>query len=271
MKPEVKWLMNYMDERPMLDDMQTAIDAATEWLYADHGYESKNARIKEWDQSSEDVFFYDIFCHIMAGVMLNQTGEMTYQAMIGYIAGNVGCAAPLDRAKCAAELIAIAYQSGLIVITKVSDTTFMITTEYVLSEDVPSYLAHAPSFQKLKPVDHIPILGNRFKKHDQDVCRDHIDTMNAIPLCLEFRVISQLEETTKAELITQEQIDQWEDFKLRSDAMYLETDAQGNEFYLEHNMDTRGRCYCSGYYINYQGASYKKAIVQLANKEVVKL
>ena len=46
---------------------------------------------------------------------------------------------------------------------------------------------------------------------------------------------------------------------------------QNNKFWLKHSLDTRGRTYCNGYLINYQGASYKKAIVQLHDKEVVRL
>jgi hypothetical protein len=147
----------------------------------------------------------------------------------------------------------------------------MITTEFELDVDIPEFDKHLPLFRKPSEVAYNPILGNRFKQHDSDVCREHIDTMNAIPLSLEGRIFNILEETTKAELETQEQVDDWEVFKVRSDLAYAHVLDKGNEFYLEHSHDTRGRCYCSGYYINYQGNSYKKAIIQLFDKEVVRL
>ena len=271
MQPEVKWIMEYLDSRPILPEITLAAHEAMHWSFKDHGYTSKNARILEWMgslQEPRDCVFYEILCHIFAGVILDPQG-MTYQAMIGYISGNIGCAHPLDRAKCAAEIIAIAYQCDLIVITKTSEKTMIITTEYVLDEDVPDFPKHAPLFRAPEPGTVNPILGNQFKQHDQDVCLGHINRMNALPLVLEQRLITGLEETTSEVFETQEQKVQWEDFKRRSHDMYEKVGDQ--TFWLSHSYDTRGRCYCSGYYINYQGSSYKKAIVQLAEKETVKL
>lgn len=276
MNKQVKWLMDYLDSHEVLPEIQKAINLIWEWSCIDHGYESKNARIREWNQNNQgmgDSFdFYEIVTHIFSGCLLNPDG-MTYQAMIGYISGNIGCKDPLDRAKCAAEVIALCYQAELIEITKISQKTFMITTEFELPVEIPEYDKHLPLFRKPSEVSHIPILGNQFKKHEGDVCRQHIDKMNSIPLALEFRVIADIPETPK-ELETDEQKDQWGDFLHRSHLAYAEVakhDPAEQPFYLEHNHDTRGRCYCSGYYINYQGSSFKKAIVQLANKEVVQL
>lgn len=267
MQPEVKWLMDYFDARALIQDMQDTLDTLQSWVYMDHGYKSKNDRIFEWSPDSFQLT--EIVYHIFAGTLLHPQG-MTYQAMIGYIAGNIGCKEPLDRAKCAAEVIAIAYLCELIVITKVSDKTMLITTNHQLEVEIPAFHKHLPQFQQPESVSYIPILGNRFKKHDGDVCLDHINRMNAIPLSLDQRVISMLPETTN-ELETQEQIDAWEAFVKDSQQMYLIIQSKGNRFHLNHHNDTRGRCYCEGYYINYQGSSYKKAIVQLANKEVVRL
>jgi DNA-directed RNA polymerase len=43
----------------------------------------------------------------------------------------------------------------------------------------------------------------------------------------------------------------------------------GNEFYLTHKYDKRGRSYSQGYHINYQGNAWNKAVVCLADKEFV--
>jgi hypothetical protein len=273
MNPEVRWIMDYLDKNEMLEEMDNALHKAFHWIHDDHGYESKNARILEHKTNVSCMHgqdFYEIFCHIFAGCILHPEG-MTYQAMIGYIQGNIKCESPLARAQCAAELIAIAHNAELVVITKVSDKTFMITTEYTLDEEIPEFGKHAPLFKKPALVDFNQILGNRFKQHDGDACIDHINTMNAIPLSLERRITGNMLETTDADLETPEQQEQWTDFRQRSYDMYNEVEMHGNKFYLEHSMDTRGRCYCKGYYVNYQGSSYKKAIVQLADKEVVKL
>ena len=268
MQPEVKWLMDHLDQYPILPEIQEAMDKIEEWANWDHGYVSKNQRIQEWSPFITDI--YEIVTHIFAGTLLHPEG-MTYQAMIGYISGTIGCKDPLDRAKCAAEIIALCYQADLITITKVSDKTMIITTEFDLGVEIPEFDKHIPLFQQPEPVAFNPILGNLFKQHDMDTSTDHIDRMNAIPLALEQRVIEGLVETTKAELDTPEQREQWEDFKRRSELTYAKVINEGNQFYLNHSFDTRGRCYCSGYYINYQGSQYKKAIVQLANKIIIKL
>jgi DNA-directed RNA polymerase len=48
-------------------------------------------------------------------------------------------------------------------------------------------------------------------------------------------------------------------------ALSIHTDG----FYLTHKYDKRGRVYCQGYHINYQGAPWNKATIQLADKELV--
>jgi hypothetical protein len=266
---EVKWLVEYLDSQPTLQEIEDSIETLIEWAGTTFPYQSKNLRIREW--SPEQTDFYNLVCHIYACVLLHPQG-ITYQALIGYISGNIRCADPLDRAKCAAEVIAICYLCELIVITKVSDKTMMITTEHLLNTNLPMFMKHVPETKKPAPSEYIPILGNCFKKHDQDVCKDHIDRMNSVAFTLESRLIDLLPETPTAELETPEQQQQWADFVNDSYIMYLKIImGYDNQFYLLHNHDTRGRCYCSGYYINYQGSSYKKAIVQLANKEVVKL
>ena len=268
MQPKLKWILEYLDSQEILPEMEKAIDMCVAWGGHDHGYESKNARIKEWGASSCD--FYDIVSRIFAGVIMSPEG-ITYQALIGFISGSVTCADPLARAQCASEIIAITFLTDLIVIEQITDKTLMITTDFDLTIDIPEFPQHAPVFKKSQVMTN-QILGNSFKQHDEDACIAHINTMNAIQLCLETRIVDSYSEFPFSDPETDEQVEQWHQFVEDSYHMYRDViDSHNNKFYLEHANDTRGRCYCKGYYINYQGSSYKKAIVQLANKEVVKL
>jgi DNA-directed RNA polymerase len=45
----------------------------------------------------------------------------------------------------------------------------------------------------------------------------------------------------------------------------------GNEFYLTHRYDKRGRVYCQGYHISYQGNAWNKSVIELADKEIIEL
>jgi hypothetical protein len=252
MQSEVKWIMNYLDERELIPEMDKAINLIYHYANHEYSYESKTLRLQEWNPSSQDA--YAILCHIMIGCFIH--GEMNYQAMIGFIANDIRCNDQIDRIKTAAEVIALAYQCELIVITKVGDV-MVITTEFELDEDIPDFECHQPeSFPYV--AEHNQILGNRFKQHNEDTCIEHINTMNAIPLTLEWRVLIDLSESTDSDDIH---------FIKMSERTY---DSIGErKFYLKHHYDTRGRVYCQGYYVNYQGSQYKKAIVQLANKELI--
>ncbi len=44
---------------------------------------------------------------------------------------------------------------------------------------------------------------------------------------------------------------------------------EGNQFWLTHRYDKRGRCYCQGYHVTYQGNEWNKAVIEFANKEVI--
>ncbi len=42
-----------------------------------------------------------------------------------------------------------------------------------------------------------------------------------------------------------------------------------DRFWMTHRYDKRGRVYCQGYHVNYQGTPWNKAVVEFANKEHV--
>ena len=44
---------------------------------------------------------------------------------------------------------------------------------------------------------------------------------------------------------------------------------EGNEFYLTHKYDKRGRIYCQGYHVTYQGAPWNKACIEFADQEII--
>lgn len=258
MQSEVKWLENYLDEREVIPELDKCIHLINNWLCMNH-YESKQLRLEEWNPTKVDA--YSILCHILINCLIHR--EMTYQAMIGSIANDIRCNEQLDRIKTAAEVIALAYQCDLIVITKRSDTMF-ITTEFELDEDIPEFDKHQPENQPYADMSN-QILGCRFKQHKKDTCLNHINTMNAVPLTLEWRVINELQDKPKKEETEAEEA--WQDFVRRSQETYqnIGTDT----FYLRHAYDTRGRTYCEGYYVTYQGNDFKKGIITLANKELI--
>lgn len=105
--------------------------------------------------------------------------------------------------------------------------------------------------------------------HDGDLCLDVLNTMNKVALSLDLEFLCKVEEEPTFELDTPEKAEQWRRFKEQSYMMYDLMAQQGNRFYLTHKVDKRGRIYAHGYHINTQGASFKKAMLEFAEPELV--
>lgn len=114
--------------------------------------------------------------------------------------------------------------------------------------------------------------------HDEDVCLDHINRMNRIRFTIDDDTANMIANTWR-NLDKPKEGESHYDFAKRkkafekydtvSRAVIGEILSIGNEFYLTHKYDKRGRSYCQGYHINYQGNDWNKAVVQLADKELV--
>jgi hypothetical protein len=105
--------------------------------------------------------------------------------------------------------------------------------------------------------------------HDGDICLDVLNIMNSVALRIDTDFVSTVEEEPTFEIKDQEQQELWNTFKRQSYAFYSLMVNQGNRMYLTHKVDKRGRIYASGYHITTQGTAFKKAMLELANEEIV--
>lgn len=114
--------------------------------------------------------------------------------------------------------------------------------------------------------------------HEGDICLDHINRSNAIEFCINFHVADMVKNQWKG-LDKPKSGEPREMFDKRKkafekydrtarDVMKIITE-HGNKFHLLHKYDKRGRTYCQGYHVNYQGAAWNKAVVEFANKEII--
>lgn len=118
----------------------------------------------------------------------------------------------------------------------------------------------------------------RNNHHDEDVCLDHINRMNAIKLTINRDVATMVKNKWR-NLDKPKEGETREDFERRRRAFekYDRTakdvigllQKEGSDFYLTHKYDKRGRTYCQGYHVTYQGATWNKAVVEFANQELV--
>lgn len=113
------------------------------------------------------------------------------------------------------------------------------------------------------------LLLGRENSHDKNICLDVINIQNQVPLALNFEFLSTVTEKPTHALDTVEKITLWGTFLKQSRDVYQLVRKNGNKFWMTNKTDTRGRLYAQGYHINPQGTAYKKAMIQLADKEHV--
>lgn len=112
---------------------------------------------------------------------------------------------------------------------------------------------------------------------DEDVCLDHINRANSVGLELNLDVVASKEGYMIPPV--RKIGESFEDFRKRKRQMevFYDTSVEvmegvaslGNEIWLTHKYDRRGRCYCVGYHVNAQGTDYNKAVLSLARKEKI--
>jgi hypothetical protein len=118
----------------------------------------------------------------------------------------------------------------------------------------------------------------RNNHHNDDICLDHVNRMNKIKFCIDTNTATMvrnkwrnLDKPKAGE--TKQDFDKrkraFEKYDRTSKQVMGEITKLDNEFYLTHKYDKRGRVYCQGYHVSYQGAAWNKSVIQLADKEVI--
>lgn len=118
----------------------------------------------------------------------------------------------------------------------------------------------------------------RNNHHMGDVCLDHLNRINRIPFTINTDTVSMVQNKWR-NLDKPKAGESKADFERRKKA-FAKYDStahdvidvltkHGNLFYLTHRPDKRGRTYCQGYHVSYQGAPWNKAVLELADKEIV--
>lgn len=120
----------------------------------------------------------------------------------------------------------------------------------------------------------------RNNHHNDDICLDHINRVNDIKFTInedtalmvrnQWRNMDKPKEgESKADF--QRRVKAFEKYDRTSKDVIAKLISYGNQFWLTHKYDKRGRVYCQGYHCTYQGAPWNKAVIELADKEIVPL
>lgn len=111
--------------------------------------------------------------------------------------------------------------------------------------------------------------------HSYRICTDVLETLNNTPLSINKTVVKHAVHTNNGCIMKeheskeeyQQRMEHWKVFIEQT--KFVHEMIGDNPFFLTHKYDTRGRCYDMGYHVHTQGDSYSKAVIQLANEEVV--
>lgn len=259
--------------------VEKGVELLRDWVVADHHHESKKWRLSQLLQLDMHKLVTDLF----VGIAYVQEPQL-FTSVTAQLAGRLGFSEKREAIQTVAEVLAVLCLTDAFDITKenkmaslmivnrlhIPDETkvFIENSEYLppmvcepleLQSNYDSgYLTHKDSL----------ILGTG-NHHNGNICLDVLNKMNKVRLKLDVDFLKSVEEEPTFELDDAQKRDLWMSFKSMSAKMYLTIHSLGNEFYLTHKVDKRGRIYAQGYHISTQGSSYKKAMIELANEEII--
>ena len=249
-----------------------------EWLNQEH-YASKQARL---DQLKELDLTELVNCVLKATAYVRKPELFT--SVSAQLAGELGFSDKPAAVATMAEVLAVVCETDAYDILKESDqASLMLVSNIPLSEELQAYVLNSrflpPMVCEPNPVKHNRMSGylthndslvlGKGNHHDGDLCLDVINLQNSVPLKLnqEFLLTNELQ--PNFEITSQPQDDQWRQFKQQAHEMWLLMLQQGNRFWFTHKVDKRGRLYSIGYQINTQGNQFQKAMIELADEELV--
>lgn len=224
--------------------------------------------------------------NVLIVLMPNPKG-FSFSALVGQCANASTMTGVLDRFKIVSSVISYMYFAGLVHLTRPgdSDTGMMeITPVYICDSKIMAFikqsrylppmvcapaplLANNSSGYLHKTFDSLILKG--YNHHNGDICLDSLNTFNQVAYSLDIKMLTTFDEEPKQLLDTHQKELQFN--KLREDSyeIFKLLITNGNNFHFTHKVDKRGRTYCQGYHVSTQGNSFRKAILNLAKKEIV--
>ena len=262
-----QFVFDHLEACGSMPEITEAVTAIKSYRITDF-YESKNNLLADWEIDHKGI--YDMIISVFTQALIND--RITYQALVGMLNHKIKLDEEIDRVKIFADIIGLISVTGLIDITSEVGEYHYISTDYEI-DDIPVVNKHETITAIPKHVESnwyagkSILLGHSMNHHDGYLRLSHIERMNQIPLTLNQRFISQYTEAPKHDPEGIEEEEQFEVFK--EDSMQAYEEIGTGVYYDDWRYCCRGRSYSGSYYVGIQGSSYKKSIIELANKEVV--
>ena len=297
-----KAVLDYMNTIPeVIQVIEQGANLLRMWCESESSYESKQVRKDHISQLDLTDLTIEVFVKIAS---LNT--ETTLNNLASQMAPALGFDDTRVGITACAEIIAVLCDTNFYNLVKPHvNSSIYIRSNFVLPDELQAYIERAcylpPMIVKPKTLrdnrtsayltvkgDSL-ILGGGHNHHNDPIALDVLNLMNRYELCLNEWILDHVPEEPTSDLDTIEdnpekpmteiekaraiaqQKSNWQRHLDQCDYFYKHILLNGNKFYITNKYDKRGRIYSQGYHINPQGASYKKACVDLYNKEIVEV
>lgn len=266
-------------EQPVVQQaIAHGVQLVQDWMSQSY-YASKQARLAQL----VDLDLIELVTKIFQGIAYVQREDL-FTSVSAQLASRLQFSDKPEAIATMAELLAVLCETDMFDIIKASrQASLTIISRIPIREEVLRYIENStfqlPMVCPPEYVDHNRksgyltyneslVLGSG-NHHEGDLCLDVINLQNQVALTLDVEFLKQHELQPSFDIQTPAQRQQWEDFKYTSQHIWLHLFNQGNRFYLTNKVDKRGRLYSIGYHVNTQGNQFQKAMIELADGEVV--
>lgn len=296
-KSNIKRKLRNMVKEHMTNEVDMGEAMLCQYLAHTYNWEAKNVRLTNL---SPTVSIRDVVVDILAAIVTVEHPQQI-QAVAGMIASRLMYADVVDGIRTAAEMIGVLAHTGVYSFIYPTDSetgSLLIKNNYSVHADIINIINTGmylpPMIVPPKPITNNSesgylinsksVLLGKHSYHEYDLPLDVINKDNKVKFCIDERMIA-FKETPKK---PHDSGDKYDAIPNWAKPAYVKRKAQafdqmcaistqvydmlidnGNCFYIPNRVDERLRYYSQGYHVNHQGSSYKRAFIDLYEKELI--
>lgn len=269
------------------------VECLNTWLHQDHSIDKELRLLALLELDKCELVQQTVAC-----ISLECQKPMKLVSIASLCARHLNMADKVEAVHTMAEVIAVLADTDLFDVKKTKEG-WIVLSRVGLDAEVTQYADNAlylpPLIIKPRKVRHNRdsgyitqrgeslILGFYENHHDDNICLDVLNTLNSNEYELDTDFINQYEEQWHREELNQQEYEElshadreiynmdeknWKKFQEQGKFFQTLMIHHGNSFYLCNKVDKRGRIYSSGFHMNVQGSSFKKAMINFKHHEI---
>ena len=277
----------------IVNKLNHGVECLNTWLHQDHNIDKELRLLALLELDKCELVQQTVAC-----ISLECQKPMKLVSIASLCARHLNMADKVEAVHTMAEVIAVLAETDLFDVKKTKEG-WIVLSRVELDSEVTQYAENAlylpPLIIKPRKVrsnrdsgyitqrGESLILGFYENHHDDNICLDVINILNSNEYELDIEFINSYEEQWYREELSQQEYEElshadreiynmdaktWKKFQEQGKFFQTLMIHHGNSFYLCNKVDKRGRIYSSGYHVNVQGSSFKKAMVNFKHHEI---